>query len=99
METAKQEPLTASRLPRQLSLTVAGVFILAALAPYPVIGETYGMVWFIFTQPFSSLIQDFLPHRLTFVLLTTGIAALGWAVLIYVLAKMILSILQAMRGK
>ena len=50
--------LPRSSIPRTTAWVVGSLFLLAALVPYAVIGESWGMVWIYVTAPLSFLAES-----------------------------------------
>jgi hypothetical protein len=80
-------------LPRILATSSAGAFLLMALAPFAIVGESWGAVWYRLAVPFSRLTEGFLgfePYPLVYVVATTLLAAAVWAAVIYAGTRLLL---------
>lgn len=79
--------------------SVAGAFMVVALLPYAVVGETWGMIWYSVAAPFSGLLKNNLsriePYPFAYVLGTTIIAATWWTVITYAVVALVRRLTRA----
>jgi len=73
--------------PCAVAVCTGGGFLITALGPFPIAGETWGMVWYEITLPLSAVCRPFLsgePYPQLFIAVTTALCASGWAAVVFV---------------
>ena len=69
-------------------MVVASLFLFVALVPYPIVGEYWGIFWYLIAWPFSGLLKPLWAFSdIIYVLVTTVLAASVWALVIYVCVR------------
>lgn len=85
-------PMSATTLSIRIGWSVAIVFIVVALLPFAVVGESWGMIWYYVTAPLSMAVEMVFgigSDSYLLIGLTSVACATAWAVIAYAFIRAI----------